>query len=209
MIVNEADDSALKTAIEFLQKDQVISFATDTIYGLAVDATSDIAVQNLYKIKKRDLAKPIAIFVKDLQMAQEILQFDELSSKIANKFLPGALTIILPKKSQQKYQLSKFLNDNSEFLGFRFVNQKFVNDLLAEFKKPLAVTSANISAQEHAKDAAEVAKYFANDLNLIIKSEQLSNSKPSTVIKIEGKKLSILRQGQITKNQIDEFITNF
>ena len=119
-IIKELEDNSAKEAVRYLKNGKILAFATDTVYGLAVDAQNFKAVENLYKIKNRNQNKAIAILLPSLERAKKIFIFDELANKIANNFLPGALTIVLPVKEQQDF-LSKNLNINDNFLGFRII----------------------------------------------------------------------------------------
>lgn len=199
MKILEESERAISIASQFLYEGKVISFATDTVYGLAADATNFRAVEALYKIKNRDSKKPIAIFVKDLAAAKKIFLFDELSQKIAEKFLPGSLTLVLKINAQSSCCLASNLNENDDqFLGFRIVNHQFTQNLLEEFGGILAVTSANPSNQEAAVNAEQVKKYFAkSNLDLLVDSGKSAQSLPSTVVKISNQKLTILRQGAL------------
>lgn len=202
-IIEENHQDSLKIALDFLKNKKAIIFATDTVYGLAVDASSFEAVENLYKIKKRDLKKPIAIFVKNLEKAKEIFDFDKKSLKIANKFLPGPLTMVLRVKNKEKFQLSSNLT-NSEFLGFRIVDKKFINNLFNHFDGALAVTSANISNQKDSNLIQEVVEYFSDLDILVVKSDEKDRiEKPSTVVKIDNEKIEILREGSISKELLE------
>jgi L-threonylcarbamoyladenylate synthase len=198
-IINASEKNSIELACEFLKAGKIISFATDTVYGLAVDAANDKAVENLFKIKNRDEKKPIAIFVKDLATAKKIFIFDELSKKIAKKFLPGSLTLVLKTNSQNSQKLSSHLNQNNDnFLGFRIVDNQFVKNLLQKFGGILAVTSANPSNQKPAISADEVAKYFTkSNLDLLIDSGKSKWQEPSTVAKIADGEITILRQGTL------------
>jgi hypothetical protein len=127
------------------------SFATDTVYGVGVDASNFKAVEDLYKLKNRDKEKPIAIFVKDLAAAKKIFLFDELSEKIAKKFLPGSLTLVLQINHKSTYSLASNLNNNDDgFLGFRIIENNFIKNLLEKFNGIIAVTSANLSNEQPA-----------------------------------------------------------
>ena len=187
----------------------LIAFATDTIYGIACDASNSQAVQNLYRLKNRDSKKPIAIFVKDIAMAKEIFIFDEISEKLAKNFLPGRLTLVLETKENKSSTLSKYLNQendhkkNEKFLGFRIVNHEFIKNLMIAFNGVLAVSSANISTQKPALNAKEVEKCFKNtDLNLIIDGEMAKEQKSSTVVKVKNNKIEVLRHGAIDQESL-------
>ena len=199
-IVNESEKNAVALACDFLRAGKIISFATDTIYALAVDASNVKAVEALYKIKNRDEKKPIAIFVKDLAAAEKIFFFDEIVEKIAEKNLPGSLTLVLKTKFQNSDKIAPNLNQGGDgFLGFRIPDHTFTKKLLAEFDGILAATSANFSAQKPALSAAEVEKYFADsDLDLLVDGGKSAQQIASTVAKISDKKITILRQGSLT-----------
>ena len=198
-IIKESDKNAVDIAYEFLRAGKIISFAADTVYGLAVDASNSKAIDDLYKVKNRDEKKPIAIFVKDLEAAKNIFFFDEQATKIAEKFLPGSLTLVLQKNPKASLFLAQNLNNkDDEFLGFRIVDREFIKKLLEKFDGNLAVTSANPSSLESAIRAEEVIKYFQNSkVNLLIDGGECVLKVASTVIKIFNKKITVLRQGLI------------
>ncbi len=198
-IINEEDSNAADLACEFLHQGKVISFATDTVYGIAANASNHKAIEALYRIKKRDEKKPIAIFVKDLSVAKKIFYFDDLSKKIAHDFLPGALTMVLKTKPNTSFTLAPNLNCNNDgFLGFRIVKNNFIEKLLEKFGGILAVTSANLSGQKTATSCKEVEKNLTK-LDLLI-CGKISEGEPSTVIKISDNQLTILRQGALKLN---------
>jgi L-threonylcarbamoyladenylate synthase len=201
MIISANDKMAAQKAVEIIKNDGVIAFATDTIYGLAANASSEKAVAKLYNLKKRDEKKPIAIFLPDLNHAKEIFLFDDLSKKLAEKYLPGALTLVL-KINKNSQILAKNLNQNNdEFLGFRIVENLFIKNFFSLFNGYLAVTSANISGENPALNALEVQKYFPN-LDLII-DDKIKFKIPSTVVKIFENKAEILRRGALEMEELN------
>ena len=206
-IISENSSDAVLLATQFLQDGLLISFATDTVYGIACDASNSKAVDRLYNLKNRDPQKPIAIFVKDLAAAEEIFIFDELSEKIAGEFLPGALTLVLKTRPHIQVKISPDLNRDNEFLGFRIVDRDFIKNLMTNFNGVLAVTSANFSGQDPTFSAEEVEKYFSTSkLDLLIDGGISEKREASTVIKIKNQKIEILRQGAISQS-ITKFIS--
>jgi len=204
LILKESEKNVADLACEFLRAGKIISFATDTIYGLAVDASNPKAVEDLYKIKNRDEKKPIAIFAKDLSAAKKIFFFDEIAEKIAHKFLPGSITLVLKTKNEASFLLAKNLNQNDDgFLGFRIVDREFIKKLFEKFDGFLAVTSANKSNEAAALNAREIEKYFSNsNLDLLVDGGQSAQQIPSTIIKIHNKNITILRQGLINLSDL-------
>ncbi len=207
-IISENSFNAAKIASQFLKKGKLISFATDTVYGVACDAENEEAVSNLYELKNRNSNKPIAIFLKDVDQIETIFDFDETSKRIASNFLPGALTIVAPIKKSEDLKISKKLyNPENNYLGFRIVGTKFIQEMMSNFNGILAVSSANISGFEAAKNTKDVEKYFKNSkLDLIISGQNLEGNIASTVIKISNKELEILRKGAIPELEIKKFI---
>lgn len=208
LIIKESDPNSIKIACQHLKDGKIISFATDTIYGVAVDASNSDAVARLYQIKQRSQQKPIAIFVKNLEIAQKIFTFDEKSLKIAKKYLPGHLTMVLKTKNNLKSKqltLANNLNLNNDgFLGFRIIKKEFIENLLEKFGGILAVTSANISGTQSSSSSKEVEKQFKIEqisqpnLDLLIEGSNSTNKLGSTVIKIDNNQVQILRQGLIS-----------
>lgn len=196
MIVSENNLQAVEKAISVLQQGGVIAFPCDTIYGIASDATNFKAVEKLYHLKKRDLKKPIAIFLPNISSAKKLFIFDETTKTIAEKYLPGALTIVAKINDGAKKILAKNLNyGEDDFIGFRIVDSFFVQKLFEKFDGILAVSSANISALEPALNAKEVEEYFPQ-LDLIIAGE-IKYKKASTVIKIADEKIELIRLGAL------------
>lgn len=203
MILSQFNSNSVNIAIDFLKKGKVIAIPTDTVYGLACDAANDSAVRELYKIKNRLDSKPIAIFLKNIDLAQQFLVFNELSLKIAKSFFPGALTIILEKKQlSEEAKLSNLLNKNNSKIGLRIPNHQFCLDILDRFNGPLAVTSANPSSKDSATNSKEIKQYFGDEIDLVIDGDNCTK-KASTVLEIiNNQSFEILRQGIITKEEI-------
>jgi L-threonylcarbamoyladenylate synthase len=199
LVINQNDPSAIELACKFLREGKVISFATDTVYGVGVDASNFKAIQRLYEIKNREAKKPIAIFVKNLTAAKKIFFFGDLAQKIAEKFLPGSLTLVLKTLPQGLSCLASNLNQNSDnFLGFRIVRHDFVEKLLENFDRNLAVTSANLSGEPAAVDAEMIKNYFQNsEIDLLIDGGKTKTGVASTVVKIDNETATVLRQGAI------------
>ncbi|MSP34051.1 MAG: threonylcarbamoyl-AMP synthase [Rickettsiales bacterium] len=194
-IISENDPQVISLAVDFLRAGKIISFATDTVYGVAVDASNYNAIERLYVIKKRNKNKPIAIFLPDLSMAEKIFIFSDEARKFAKKFLQISLTLVLKKRHDSLMILASNLNNGDEFLGFRIVEKKFIIELLKNFGGIMAVTSANVSGLEDSISADQVKKYFNfNEIDLLIDGGVCEKKNPSAVIKIDDK-ITILREG--------------
>jgi len=201
IIISEKNPNSINLAIKYLKQGKIIVLPTDTVYGVAVDASNYKAVSNLYKIKNRDTKKPIAIFVKNISIAKKIFYFNSFAKKIINKYLPGALTIILRVRYNSHKFLAKNLNKiDKNFLGLRVIDSYFVKNLFEKYNGVLAVTSANTSGNEVAKNIKEIKKYFPN-IDLIVAGTIKSNT-ASTVVKISSEGFEVIRSGAIIPNPI-------
>jgi L-threonylcarbamoyladenylate synthase len=207
LIIKELDKSTLKVATKILKNDGIICFATETVYALACSASSDLAIEKLYKIKERDPEKPIAVFVKDLKVANNFLKFNELEKKIAQNFMPGMITLVLEKKVtiNQQVFISSLLNKGDNSLGLRIPNHQFCLELLNAFEGVIAVTSANISNYEPATDFECAAKYFQNKIDLLIDGGICEYKIASTVLRIINNQINILREGLVSKESLKKF----
>jgi L-threonylcarbamoyladenylate synthase len=198
-VINEKDENAALLAAEFLAAGKLVVFATDTIYGITADASNSKAVERIYQIKKRALNKPIAIFLPNLKVAEKIFIFDEMAQKIAEKFLPGALTLVLETKAESSLLLASNLNQNPDnFIGLRIVDSFFVTKLFEKFNGILAVTSANLSGEKSINDQEEIQNQLP-EIDLLVTGKMASKT-PSTVAKISAGEITILRQGLLNIN---------
>ncbi len=196
LIIDQYHQDAISLAIEKLKKGKVIAIPTDTVYGLAVDAKNFDAVENLYRLKKREKNKPLAIFLKNLEQIKKLFIVEDITKKLIEKYLPGKLTIVAKIKDKTDIKLAKNLNEiDDDFLGFRVVESFFIKKLFNEFEVILAVTSANISGNKVANSPSEIIKIFPQ-IELIISGDLLENS-ASTVVKINNSQLEIIRNGAI------------
>lgn len=204
-IIKESSEDSARKAAKHLSNGGILAFATDTIYGFGVDASNSLAVYRLYELKKRDEKKAIAVLLRSLDRAQELLKFSDFALRVANKFLPGPLTMILPVKNGKKL-LADNLNINDNYLGVRLVNRKFINELFECFGGDIALTSANLSKEKVSKSGEEIfKKFFETKLDLlVIDGGELEENLASSVVKICDKELEILREGLITKEEIYE-----
>ena len=204
LVIDEKKSNAVEVAIDFLQKGKVICFATDTVYGVAVDATNPKAVEGLYKLKKRDKNKPIAIFLKNLESAKKLFIFNDLSSEIVEKYMPGDITVILKTTDYAKKILAKNLNNNdNNFIGFRIIDSYFVQKLFEKYNGILAVSSANEASQNPCISASLVKKNLKN-LDLLIAGKKTSKIS-STIVKIVDNELTLIRQGKlILKDHVNQ-----
>ena len=185
MPILKVDRRNLKTIVKIMVKSikqgEVVVCPTDTVYGLLADATSEIAVKKLLKIKKRKAQKPIPIFVKDIKTAKNLAYINNQQEKFLKKVWPGKVTVIL----RPKRKFPKGIGKPKKEIGLRVPNYKIINQLLLIINRPLTGTSANLSGKPPSTKIKEVLKQFKNQKHqpdLIIDAGNLPKSKSSTVL---------------------------
>ena len=153
----KCDSEGINTAKKILEKDGVIIFPTDTVYGIGCNPYSTKAIQRIYQIKKRDETKPFPILGYSKDELNKIVFFDEKSSRLIDKFWPGKLTLVL-KLKDQKLKETMSLSDK---VAVRVPNNKCVLSLLKECKL-LIGTSANTSGTPSLIDSKDCNEQLSN-----------------------------------------------
>ncbi len=186
--ININDRNAVSRAVEVLRSGGVVMHPTETCYGLAVDVRNEEALRKLYRLKGRDADKPLSILVDGFGMAVEYGVFSEKAEEVARKYWPGALSIVVPRGKV----LSGFFNEGEDFVAIRYSSDEFSTRMVREFGGPVTTTSANKSGKK------PLYMSFALDgVDLIVDGGEISGNKPSTVAKVEGDNVQVLRQGDI------------
>lgn len=176
------------------EKNKVIAMRTDTVYGLICNANDKKAIERIYTIKKREIAKPIGIFIKDLNELDKYVEgITEEIQNIAKKYWPGALTIIFKKKKG----VYDYLTCGKDTIGIRVPYDKEIQDILKSVDFPLAQTSCNISGEMPYNSADVIREKFGNDIDLIVDGGEVKEGTSSTVIDVTDGSIKILRLGEI------------
>ncbi|MEM1574556.1 MAG: L-threonylcarbamoyladenylate synthase [Nitrososphaerota archaeon] len=191
-IRNTIDNDTIEKVKNVLENDGLVIYPTDTLYALGANALSKEAIKKVFEIKGRDYNKPISIALKNLEEAKKYFIFNEIAEKIAKKFLPGPLTIILPS-----YALPKELSPTQKF-SFRIPDNEIALKILNSINFPLTATSANISGGENPINAEISIKQIGKYVDLILDCGKCKYSKPSTVIDLSNGKIALVREGVIS-----------
>jgi L-threonylcarbamoyladenylate synthase len=189
----------LKEEAAVLRGGGVAMHPTETCYGLAADIFNQEALKKLYKIKKMRADKPVSIMVRSLKEAQKYAWFNRIALKLAKKFWPGPLTLILPRKKA----LPAYLNPGHKTVGVRCPDSKIAQALIKAAGGPLTTTSANISGKPEVYSVPAFCRQTGkNGLrpDLIIDAGKITKNKPSTIVEASGAGLKILREGALAED---------
>ena len=181
----------------------VIIYPTDTLYGLGVDALSDSAVAHIYAVKGRDEGKPIHAIVSDLQMAKRYAHVNDHARLLAEKFLPGPLTLVLKKKDGIETGIAKGIDT----FGIRIPDNSFCRELVERFGGPITTTSANRAGMIPMRTIPAIIEQLgdhAQTVVLAIDAGEIPARLPSTVVDCSGETPVILRAGAIPASLIEQ-----
>ncbi len=189
--------SAIDHAVDVLKHGGLVAFPTDTVYGLAALPFKSEYVEGLFSAKGRNNSRAIAILIGDYEDLNSVVdQFDETSTRLAHRFWPGPLTLVVPKLAGLPEVLSQ---DGT--IGVRMPDHPIALALLHQIG-PLAVSSANISGQDNANTAEEVYGQLNGRVHLILDGGRSSGGVPSTVVNCASSAMTILREGPISLDSI-------
>jgi len=199
------DEEILKEARRILKRGGAVVYPTDTLYGLGVNALSDISLRKLFQIKKRPFNKPIPIMVRDLEMAKKLAFIDRKTERVLNLVWPGAVTVVLEKKSI----VPDILTASQSTVGLRIPDCLISQLLIKNLDFPITCTSANLSGQEPLFCGQEIFEVFQKQSvkpDLILEAGCLSKKSPSTILDLTGPQPRILRVGPVSKGELLKII---
>ena len=201
-IISANNPSAITHAIDVLNHGGLIAFPTDTVYGLAAPVFDEASIDRLYFVKGRTHTKAIAVLLSNIDQLQKVtLEITTQAQKLAEKFWPGPLTIVLPRHPDLPEILAP-----EPTIGVRIPDHPFALRLMDQ-TGPLAVTSANLSGAENACTAQEVMKQLRGRIHLIIDGGPTPGGIPSTVVDCATPEIKILRSGPISNKQIERVLS--
>jgi L-threonylcarbamoyladenylate synthase len=202
-------EAALGESRTILASGGVIVFPTDTIYGLLANALDEAAIAKIYKIKKRNINKPISVLVRDIQMAKKVACIDSRAEEILAKIWPDSVTVILRKKEAVPY----ILTAGEENVAVRISSNPFIKSLFGGIDFPITATSANISGEENLLLADKIREKFSdkdNSPDLFINIGDLNNRLPSTIIDLTDiNNPRLVRMGMVSKEKLSAFFKIF
>lgn len=193
-------EAALARACEILGRGIPVAIPTETVYGLAADATNAQAITRIYEMKGRPRFNPLICHMADLAMAERHAIFDPLSRRIAETFWPGPLTLVLPIRPDSA--IHPLARAGLDTVGIRLPTG-FASRLLSAFGKPLAAPSANTSGRISPTTARHVAEDFGAKLELVLDAGPATVGLESTILKVEGDAIRLLRPGGLDAETVE------
>ncbi len=200
----------LKIAVENIIDGKLIAFPTDSVYGIGGDPQNLDVINRIYDIKFRDKKKGFLLLISDYEEALKIAEFNDIAKKLAKKYWPGQLTLILKKRESGFIlpEVTAFKNT----IGLRVPGNEIILNILKLLKEkehfPCIIgTSANYSGEYPSISGEEVIKKLLSPIDLIIDGGKSKSRLPTTIIDCTTPQIQFLRIGEISKEEILEYLS--
>jgi L-threonylcarbamoyladenylate synthase len=195
----------IEKARDLLLRNEVVAIPTETVYGLAGNAMSDIAVSKIFEAKNRPHFDPLIVHVASISdVSNYVEEVPELAYNLMEHFWPGALTVLLPKKTC----IPDLTTSGLKEVGIRIPNHPITLELLRSLPFPLAAPSANPFGYISPTSAAHVADQLGEKIPYILDGGNSSVGIESTVLRVQHNEIEILRLGGISVEDLQPFNSN-
>jgi L-threonylcarbamoyladenylate synthase len=195
---------AISRALEILKAGGLVSFPTDTVYGVGALVFDGKAVESIYAAKDRPVEKAIPVLIGDSEDLERVgTDIPDSAHKLASRFWPGPLTILVPKRADLPEAVSA-----TPTVGVRVPDHPVAGALL-RLAGPMAVTSANISGKSSPVTAEEAYEQLAGRIDLVIDGGKTPGGVPSTLVDCTSSELKVLREGPISLDQLISALEDF
>ena len=192
------DAELIERSADIIKKGGLVAFPTETVYGLGADATDKNAAKKIYAAKGRPSDNPLIIHIACPEDAEGYAYTSPLYYKLAKAFMPGPLTVILPKRDTIPREVTGGLDS----VAVRCPSHGIARMLIAEAGVPIAAPSANISGSPSPTRAEHVLKDMDGKIDAIIDGGECEIGLESTIVKLDGNKAILLRPGAITADAL-------
>ncbi|MBM3527128.1 MAG: threonylcarbamoyl-AMP synthase [Alphaproteobacteria bacterium] len=199
-----ADPDSVAEAARVLMAGGLVAFPTETVYGLGADATNGTAVAKLYAAKGRPAFNPLIAHVPDLSSARRIAILDGPADRLAAKFWPGPLTLVLRKSAG--CPVSELATAGLDSIAVRMPNHKVARDLLAALGRPVVAPSANRSGHLSPTAANHVLADLEGRIDLVVDGGQTTVGVESTIVALLDGPPVLLRPGGVPREEIEQVL---
>jgi len=199
------DSQILGEAASLIDMGEVLVCPTDTGYAFSANALDIRAVAKVFNLKGRSYSNPIHVAVSSIEEAAKYAYINEAARHLAGRFLPGALTIVLPKRET----IPAMLVAGRDTIGIRIPDNRIMLGLAKMTGRPLTATSANISGQPTPYAVVEVAEQLGEDIKnvaLILDQGPLARRELSTIVDLTVSPPQLIRQGRVSWLEIREVL---
>lgn len=201
-------EKAVCRTVDALREGKVVVLPTETVYGLAAKASDAAAVEKLVRLKNRREGHPLPLAFSDvLDVSDFAPDMNELSLRLARRCWPGPVSLVLDiahPSSEFHYlpETVKSVVSNNSTVSFRVPDHVLTTTVLGELNEPVVLTSANRTGKPEALSCEEIIAEFESEVELYVDDGPLIDAKPSTVVRVDGDRYTILRAGTVREETI-------
>lgn len=185
-----------------IQEGKVVIFPTETVYGIGASTRSEEACLRVYEIKGRPRDNPLIAHFHSIESIEEVCVLGELGRKLLEKFSPGPLTLILPKKDKSLFP------KELDTLAVRIPKNPVIREWIRQTGGPVSAPSANLSGRPSLTKLTDVVRYFEGKVDGILIAEEPSFGIESTVVSLVGEHPTLLRPGSIESEELKTILPN-
>lgn len=192
-------------AVEELNRNNIIGFPTETVYGLAGNAYETEAINKIYEVKKRPTFNPLIVHIKSISDLEKVAcDIPPIAYELANAFWPGPLTLILKKQPH----IPDLVTANQDTVAVRVPNHPVALELLHKLEYPLVAPSANPFKRISPTQAVHVEDYFGNQIGLVLDGGTCNSGIESTIVGFNNNKVEVYRLGALAMEEIEKYSEN-
>lgn len=200
MIVDANSPGGIRVAAERILAGGLVAFPTETVYGLGALALSEDAVRSVFRAKGRPADDPLIVHVHDVTAVSRVAELDPVAKVLADAFWPGPLTLVVPKH----HDVPDVVTSGLPAVAVRIPGHRIALELLAEVGEPVVAPSANPFGRLSPTTASHVAEGLGEKVDVILDGGPTPLGIESTVLRVSGGEVQLLRPGAITSSMIAE-----
>src|SRR5580658_8110371 len=190
---------SIKEAADRIRAGGLVAFPTETVYGLGANALDAAAVQRIFELKGRPASSPLIVHVASLEMARQVAaEWPPIVEELAQKWWPGPLTLVLPKKTA----IPGIVTAGLTTVGIRMPNHPLALELIEQAGVPIAAPSANRFGELSPTTAEHVRAAFGSEVD-VLDGGPCQVGIESTVVAVDGGGLKLLRPGMISLGDLE------
>ena len=193
----------IEKGIEIIRKGGVVAFPTDTVYGVGAGAFIEAAVERVFRVKERSREMAVPLLLADFAQVHIVADFvPPYAWRLMNAFLPGGLTLVVYRTKAVK----DIITAGGDTVAIRIPDHPIPIALIKGCGMPIIGTSANVSGKPNPYTAEEVRSQIGSKIDLIIEGGPKPNGKESTIVDVTGEIPVILRQGAISRQELEKVV---
>ena len=197
------DLALISQAAEIVRGGGVVVYPTDTVYGLGCDPFNIASVERIYRIKGRE-RKPLPVLASSMEHVERIVTLNKTARRLAEEYWPGPLTLVVPRREGSN--LPEEVSAGSRYVGVRIPDNPVAVSLIEASGGLLIGTSANKSGELSPRTAEEAALQVGGEVDVIIDSGPTKYGISSTVVRVEGSRITLIREGVISLEEITSIL---